>query len=122
MRRVGLVLLLTGFMSPATLAQARRPGIIDTVAGTGQGDYTRDGGPADKATLNQPFHVDYRQSPSGKVLYIAEAFNHCIRKVDLATGKITTIAGRGAKGYSGDGGPARQAMFNEPYAVVADEN
>ena len=51
-------------------------------------------------------------------LYIAEAFNHCIRKVDLKTGTVTTVAGSGRKGYDGDGGPATKAAFNEPYAVA----
>src|ERR1019366_9106577 len=44
--------------------------------------------------------------------------NHCIRKVDLKTGVIATVAGTGKKGYSGDGGPAMLATFNEPYAVT----
>jgi hypothetical protein len=88
---------------------------IDSVAGTGEKGYAGDGGPATKAKLNQPFHCDL----AGKdQLYIAEAFNHCIRRVDLTTGQITTVAGTGKKGYSGDGGPATRATFNEPYAVV----
>src|SRR5262245_26802191 len=91
-------------------------GTIDTVAGTGKKGYTGDGGPATRATLNEPFHVHL----DGKGhLYIAEAFNHCIRKVDLATGVIQTVAGTGTKGYTGDGGPATKATFNEPYAVVS---
>src|SRR5262249_10830195 len=51
---------------------------------------------------------------------VADAFNHCIRKIDLKTGVISTVAGSGKKGYTGDGGPAMQATMNEPYAVVAD--
>src|SRR5262249_49782959 len=75
------------------------------------------GGAATKATLNQPFHCEL----DGKgALYIAEDKNHCIRKVDLKTGTISTIAGTGKKGYSGDGGPATKATFAEPYAVVRD--
>src|SRR5688572_10677696 len=55
-------------------------------------------------------------------LYIAEAGNHCIRMVDLEWGTITTVAGTGKKGYTGDGGPATKATFDEPYSVVADKN
>ena len=89
---------------------------IDTLAGTGAKGYAGDGGPALKARLDQPFHCDL----AGGSLFIAEAGNHCIRKVDLATGVITTVAGTGKKGYTGDGGPATRATFNEPYAVAAD--
>src|SRR5262245_30792598 len=89
---------------------------IDTVAGSGTSGFTGDGGPAAKATLDQPFHCEL----DGATLFIAEAFNHCIRKVDLKTGTISTVAGTGKKGYTGDGGPAAKATFNEPYAVVFD--
>src|SRR4051794_28112719 len=100
MRATCLLLLLALSASAAT---------IDTVAGTGKKGYAGDGGPAVKALLNEPFHVEL----DGKGhLYIAEAFNHCIRKVDLATGVITTVAGTGKKGYSGDGGPGKEATFN----------
>ena len=90
-------------------------GGIDTVAGTGGRGYSGDGGPAIKAKLDQPFHCEY--DPVGRIL-IAEAGNHCIRSIDLGNEAIKTIAGTGKKGYSGDGGPANQATFNEPYAVV----
>ena len=49
-------------------------------------------------------------------LYFTEARNHCIRRVDNATGIITTVAGTGAEGYSGDGGPAVAATLNQLYA------
>src|SRR5262249_8398953 len=98
------------------LLQAATP-TIDTVAGTGKAGYSGDGGPATKARLNQPFHCDL---DSDSNLYIAEAFNHCIRKVDLRTGVITTVAGTGKKGYPGGGGPATKATFNEIYAVAVD--
>lgn len=92
---------------------------IDSPLGTGQKGYTGDGGPAAKATLNQPFHCDVDRDGN---LYVAEALNHCIRRVDAKTGQVTTVAGCGQKGYDGDGGPATQATMNEPYAVVVDEN
>ena len=75
-----------------------------------------DGGPADKAQLNNPFGVV--KGPHG-ALYICDTFNHCIRKV-TADGIITTVAGNGREGYSGDGGPARSARLNQPYEVRFD--
>src|SRR5262249_13923384 len=90
-------------------------GTIDTVAGIGKAGYAGDGGKATTALLNQPFHCELDGKGN---LYVAEAFNHCIRKIDLKTGVITTVAGTGAKGYTGDGGPPTRARMNEPYAVV----
>src|SRR5437868_2754140 len=108
-----LALLATTAVTPSA---NRQPGAtMATVAGTGKAGHTGDGGPAGKATLNQPFHCELDARGN---LYIAEANNHCIRKLDLKTGTLTTVAGTGKKGYSGDGGPATQATFNEPYAVL----
>ena len=53
-------------------------------------------------------------------IYIADANNHRIRKVDAATGNITTVAGDGASGYGGDGGPATAAQLNAPRGVAVD--
>jgi streptogramin lyase len=53
-------------------------------------------------------------------LYIAEAINHCVRRIDMHTAIITTVAGNGTPGYSGDGGPATQATLNQPYALQID--
>ncbi len=103
----------------SVLVHAGGSGRIDTVAGSGQAGYSGDGGRAVEARLNQPFHCDLAADGS---LLIAEAFNHCIRRLDAKTGRISTAAGTGKKGYSGDGGPASQATFNEPYAVAADQN
>jgi hypothetical protein len=94
-------------------------GKIETAAGSGKAGHGGDGGPADQAILNQPFHCEI--DPAGNLL-IAEAGNHCIRRLDRKTGLITTLVGTGAKGYTGDGGPASRATLNEPYAVVADRN
>src|SRR5262245_37193018 len=99
------------------LATSAATATIDTVAGTGEKGYSGDGGPATKATFNQPFHCDL----DGKGgLLVADALNHCVRKVDLKSGIVTTVAGCGKKGYSGDGGPATRATLNEPYAAVVD--
>jgi streptogramin lyase len=90
-------------------------GIMSTRVGTGERGFTGDGGPASQATLSEPFHCDVDRDGN---LYIAESMNHCIRKVDRKTGLISTIAGNGKKSYSGDGGKATDATFNEPYAVA----
>ncbi len=92
-------------------------GTMTTFAGTGKKGYSGDGGLASKARLFQPFHCELDGKGN---LYIAEANNHWIRKVNIKSGIITTVAGCGKKGYSGDGGPAAKATFNEPYAVVVD--
>src|SRR5215813_3327326 len=92
--------------------------IITTIAGTGESGYSGDGGPADRAVLNGPFDVGF--DPEGN-LYFSDTFNHRIRRVDASTGNIATCAGSGEAGYSGDGGPARQARFNEPYGIAVDK-
>ena len=117
-RPLQLLLAVVLWPTAATLAPSLIPqpaATITTVAGTGKKGHTGDGGPANKATLNQPFHCELDDRNN---LYIAEALNHWIRKVDLKTGIISTVAGTGNFGYNGDGGLAIQANFNEPYAVL----
>lgn len=94
-------------------------GIITTVAGssTGQLGYSGDGGPATAALLNRP--VDVAVDSAGN-LYIAEIFNNVVRKVDKMTGIISTVAGTGAAGFSGDGGPAALAQLKTPYSIDFD--
>ena len=92
-----------------------RSGVISTIAGMGYG-YGGDGGPATEAQLAYP--RDLAVDSVGN-LYIADADNHRIRKVD-SSGIITTIAGTGQPGYGGDGGPATEAKLNEPHGVAAD--
>ena len=94
-------------------------GIIQTIAGTGAKGYTGDGGPALQALLSEPFMCAFDAQGN---LYIAEATNHCVRRIDHATGVITTAAGTGASGYSGDGGPATRATLNQPYSLQIDAN
>ncbi|MFO0801681.1 MAG: hypothetical protein U0791_00975 [Gemmataceae bacterium] len=91
---------------------------ISAVAGTGEQGFTGDGGPAAKAKLDQPFHVAFDSKGN---LHFSDTFNHRIRKVDAKTGVITTIAGNGKKGHGGDGGPATEAMLNEPYGICFDK-
>jgi RHS repeat-associated protein len=88
-------------------------GIITTVAGNGLKGYSGDGGPASQARLFEPF--DMASSPDGN-LYIADTQNNRIRRVS-PDGIITTVAGNGLRGYSGDGGPASQARLARPWGV-----
>jgi streptogramin lyase len=94
-----------------------KTGVITTVAGTGAKGYTGDGGPATKATFNEPYAVVL--SPAGD-LYVADRENFVIRKVNGATGVISTVAGTGKRGYSGDGGKATEAQLDEPNDCFLD--
>jgi DNA-binding beta-propeller fold protein YncE len=98
---------------------ADRSWIITTAAGIGERGFAGDGGPALKAQLNGPFDVGF--DPAGN-LYFSDTFNHRIRRIDGRTGIITTVAGNGKAGYSGDAGPAIAAAFNEPYGIAVDRS
>ena len=91
-------------------------GIITTVAGNGLGDYSGDGGPATSAVLFGPTGVAIDTSGN---LFIADILNNRIRKVTPA-GIITTVAGNGSFGYSGDDGPATSAQLYYPNGVAVD--
>jgi len=93
-----------------------RTEIIDTYAGSGQEGYSGDGGPAARAALNFP--TDVAIGPDHSV-YIADAHNHVIRRV-RPDGTITTVAGNGTPGFSGDGGPPNRAQLNDPSGVFVD--
>jgi uncharacterized protein (TIGR03437 family) len=90
-------------------------GIITTVAGTGTGGYGGDNGPATNARLNYPHGIAFDSAGN---LHIADMDNHRIRKV--SSGVITTVAGTGTGGYSGDNGPATNARLDYPVAVAFD--
>jgi sugar lactone lactonase YvrE len=92
-------------------------GLISTVAGSGTVGYSGDGGSAKAAMLNEPWGVTVDTVGN---LYIADTNNHVIRKVTISTGTITTVAGNGTAGYSGDRGLAIDATLNFPYAVAFD--
>lgn len=83
-------------------------GRASVLAGTGEKGYAGDGGPAAQARFNGPHHL--LLGPDG-ALYVADTWNYAVRRIDLATRQVTTVAGTGVKGYSGDGGPARAAQF-----------
>jgi sugar lactone lactonase YvrE len=92
-------------------------GILTTVAGAGGKGFSGDGGPAAKAQFNFPHNLIVASNGD---LLIADTLNHCVRKIDAWTGIITAIAGAGAKGFSGDGGPAAQAQFNGVFSIALD--
>jgi sugar lactone lactonase YvrE len=92
-------------------------GIITTAAGNGVAGYSGDGGPATGASLNQPAGTAVDAAGN---LYIADGANQRIRKVAAGTGIITTVAGNGTAGYSGDGGPATSAELQDPAGMVFD--
>ena len=94
-----------------------RDGTIRTVVGNGTTGYSGDGGPALAASLNLPHEIRFDRAGD---LYIVDMQNHAVRKVALATGLITTIAGTGKPGYSGDGGPATAAQLNQPHSLQFD--
>lgn len=100
-------------------------GVISTFAGTGAnagphsiGTYSGDGGPAGNAALNNPTAITVDSAGN---IYFSDQYNQRIRKVDK-NGIITTIAGNGTAGYSGDNGPATAAALNYPGGLVADQN
>ncbi|HBF88775.1 MAG TPA: hypothetical protein DDX39_09050 [Bacteroidales bacterium] len=95
-------------------------GIITTVAGTGVSGYSGDGGIAIEAQLNSPTGV---VTDSENNFYITDFYNSCIRKVNITTGIISTYAGNGTDGYSGDGDSAINAQLNKPiHSFIDDEN
>jgi cysteine-rich repeat protein len=100
----------------ARIRRVELDGTITTVAGTGQYGFSGDGGPATRAQLAKPDGVAI--DASGQV-YIADTYNHRIRKVAL-DGTITTIAGDGNGTYGGDGGPATSASLFNPNGVAID--
>jgi streptogramin lyase len=117
-RGIGLVAAALLGAAVASGSGARRGDSvrITTFAGTGEAGYAGDGGAATAAKLDNPFGVV--RGPDGAV-YFCDTMNHVIRRV-AADGKITTVAGTGRKGYSGDGGEAAHAELNEPYEVRFD--
>lgn len=81
----------------------------EVIAGDGSQNYSGDGGPAKAAQFNGMHNCVITKEDQ---LLIADSWNHCVRKIDLKSGEITTIAGTGKAGFSGDGGPAKEATFN----------
>lgn len=99
-----------------TIRKVNGAGIITTIAGNGTLGFSGDGGPATQAQLAYPCKIAIDNAGN---LYIPDAQNHRIRKVSTS-GIITTFAGTGIQGYSGDGGPALSAEFAFPGSIVID--
>ncbi|HEY8748981.1 MAG TPA: hypothetical protein VIM11_13450 [Tepidisphaeraceae bacterium] len=92
-------------------------GTITTIAGTGNKGYSGDGAPALKADLNEPYEIRFDR---GGNLFFVDMRDNVVRKIDLKTQVISTVAGTGKAGFSGDGGPATQATFNQPHSIQFD--
>lgn len=92
-------------------------GTIETYAGSDERGYKGDGGPATKAALNQPYEMAWDNE--GNLCFV-EMANNVVRRVDGKTHVISTVAGTGKAGFSGDGGPAQQAQFNQPHSLAFD--
>lgn len=94
-----------------------RTKFISTVAGTGSPGFGGDGGPAATGRLYGPMGVAVDRKGN---VFIADGFNRRIRRIDAITGIISTVAGNGASGLGGNGGPATDAELFEPMSVVVD--
>lgn len=93
-------------------------GIVTTVAGTGVGGYSGDGGPAAEAKVSRP--VDVEAAPDGSI-YFTDVYNNCVRKIDTS-GIITTVVGQCSpspkdRGFAGDGGSPLEAKLDRPYGI-----
>ena len=92
-------------------------GRTTTIAGNGSVGYSGDGGPATQAALNMPHEIQFDRNGH---LYIVERDSHAVRRVDGNTGLISTVAGTGEAGFSGDGGPATDAQLRQPHSIAFD--
>jgi streptogramin lyase len=113
---IGLICCLLATTTSAD--DAAGPWQIQTVAGSGAaGDLPAQGGAATEAAVDQPFGVEI--GPKG-ALFITSVGQHRVLRLDPKTGRLASVAGSGRKGYAGDGGPATEALLNEPYEVRFD--
>jgi sugar lactone lactonase YvrE len=94
-----------------------RSGTVTTVAGNGEKGYAGDGGPAASASLAAPHELRFDRDGH---LFVVERDNHIVRRIDARTRVISTVAGTGDAGFSGDGGPAIRAQFRQPHSIAFD--
>jgi DNA-binding beta-propeller fold protein YncE len=94
-------------------------GRLTTVAGNGTKGYTGDGGPASEASFSAPHEIRF---DGGGNLYVVERDAHVVRRVDARTSVVTTVAGTGEAGFSGDDGPAARAQLRQPHSIAFDPN
>jgi sugar lactone lactonase YvrE len=90
---------------------------INVIAGDGTKGHSGDGGPAKSAQLSAPHEVRFDSKGN---MWVAERDAHVVRHIDTKTQVITTAAGTGVAGYSGDNGPANAAQLNQPHSIVVD--
>ncbi|MFT4547911.1 MAG: sugar lactone lactonase YvrE [Pseudoalteromonas tetraodonis] len=96
----------------------RDSGTIRTIAGIGgEPGYSGNGGPATEARLNEPYELRFDRDGH---LFFVEMKNHLVRRIDAKTQRITTVAGTGEAGFSGDGGRATKARLNRPHSIILD--
>ncbi len=88
---------------------------VTVVAGTGQKGNSGDGGPATAALLDEPYEIAFNRAGD---LFFCDRLAHVVRRIDRKTLVITTVAGTGQEGYSGDGGPGTSAQLKQPHSIV----
>src|SRR5262245_4954687 len=104
-----------GVSSPFVVPQSDQQYRIETIAGNGMpGDIPEGGGLAREVSIDLPFGVE--NGPGG-ALFVTSVGSHRVLRLDRKTGRLSSVAGNGHRGYAGDGGPATEAMLNEPYEV-----
>jgi len=99
------------------IRRVAKDGTISTVAGTGKRGYAGDGGLALQAELNEPYEIRFDQAGN---MFFVEMRNHLVRRVDAKSKIISTVAGTGKEGFSGDGGPAIKAQLKQPHSIQFD--
>lgn len=92
-------------------------GVITTVAGNGEKGWTGDGGPALQAAFSAPHEIRFDRDGH---LFVVERDAHVVRRVDAVTGLVSTVAGTGEPGFSGDDGPATLAQLRQPHSIAFD--
>jgi len=92
-------------------------GRLSTIAGTGEPGYLGDGGSRLEASFSAPHEIRFDGAGN---LFVVERDAHVVRRVDAATGVVSTLAGTGEAGFSGDGGPANRAQLRQPHSIAFD--
>ena len=105
--------LMANLIGGCRIVRVSPAGVITVVAGTGTCGFSGDGGPAAAAQLNNPNGLAFDSAGN---LYVADANNERIRRIDRS-GNISTVAGTGTPGFSGDGGPGINAKLYDPYGI-----
>ncbi len=90
---------------------------LSTIAGNGVSAYTGDGGPALEASFFAPHEIRFDENAN---LYVVSRDSHTVRRIDRDSGVVSTVAGTGEAGFSGDGGPAYAAQLRQPHSIAFD--